>query len=370
MPRFGGDLIATLPAALDAADSTPGDLNEPPFTAATIEDGRTLVGDTGLRCITCHDVGVHPAQGVSAINMARFYERVRPGWVRRWLSGPQEVSPGTRMPDFWAGGSVIHPDIADGTMDGQIDAIYSYISLGSSMSAPDGMVIGDSLVLSPEDAPIIFRTFMTDASPRAIVVGYPESVHLAFDANVMRLVKAWRGGFYDAQGTWSGRAGQFLSPVGEDVIAMPPGPALAFLDNADSPWPTATMADRNVGGRFLGYRLDDAGRPIFMYRLGGVTIDEHFVPMVRPGGAGLQRSFALEAGQVARGALYLLLGEGETIESNGDTSWTIDGNIRIALPAAQARVAIVRSSQGVQQLVLPIGITSGQSASIDVEITW
>jgi len=370
MPRFGGDLIGTLPAALDATDSTPGGLDEPPFTAAAIEDGRALVGDQGLRCITCHDVGVHRAQGVSAINMSRFYDRVRPGWVRRWLSGPQEISPGTRMPDFWAGGSVIHPDIADGTMDGQIDAIYSYISLGSSMSAPEGMVIGNSLVLTPDDAPIIFRTFMTDASPRAIVVGYPESVHLAFDANVMRVVKAWRGGFYDAQGTWSGRAGRFLSPVGEDIITMPPGPALAFLENADTAWPAVTMTDRNVGGRFLGYRLDDQDRPIFMYRLGGVAIEEHLVPVVRPGGAGLRRSFALEAGQIARGSLYLLLGEGATIESNGDASWTIDGDVRIALPAAVAQAAIVRSSQGVQQLLLPIGITSGQSVSIDVGITW
>jgi mono/diheme cytochrome c family protein len=368
MPRFGGALITTLPAALDAADSIPGDLDEPPFTAEAIEDGRTLVGDTGLRCITCHAVGVHPAQGVSAINMARFYERVRPGWVRRWLSGPQAISPGTRMPDFWAGGSVIHPDIADGTMNGQIDAIYSYIALGSSMTAPDGVVVGDSLVLTPGEAPIIFRTFMTDASPRAIVVGYPESVHLAFDANVMRLVKVWRGGFYDAQGTWSGRAGRFLGPVGEDVITMPPGPALAFLDNAGAPWPAVTMTDRNVGGRFLGYRLDTQDRPIFMYRLDGVTIEESFVPVVRPGGASLRRRFGLEAGQVGGGSLYLLLGEGETIESGAGGSWTIDDSIRITLPPTRA--AIVRSSQGVQQLLLPIGLTSGQTAAIDVEITW
>jgi mono/diheme cytochrome c family protein len=370
MPRFGGEPIQRLTAALDATDSTRGDLDEPPFNEEAIEDGRFLVGDRGLRCMTCHDVGAYPAQGVSAINMARFYERVRPGWVTRWLSGPQEVSPGTRMPDFWVGGSVIHPDVADGTMAGQIDAIYAYISLAASMPAPEGMDIGSSLVLTPDDEPIIFRTFMTDVSPRAIVVGYPESVHLAFDANVMRLAKVWRGGFYDAQGTWSGRAGQFLNPYGDEAISMPPGPALAFLDSPDDPWPAVTMTDRNVGGRFLGYRLDDQRRPIFMYRLGGITIEERYIPVVRPGGASLTRSFSLEAGQVASGGLYLLLGEGDEIERNSDGSWTIDGRIRISLRSGTSTTPVMRSSQGVQQLLLPIGITSSQSVAIDVEISW
>ena len=370
MPRFGGEPIQALAAALDAADATPGDLDEPPFNDVAIENGRFLAGDKGLRCTTCHDVGRHAAQGVSAINMALFYERLRPAYVRRWLGAPQVISPGTRMPDFWAGGNVIHPDIADGTMEGQIDAIYTYVSLGASMPAPDGMDIGSSMVLTPIDEPMIFRTFMTDVGPRAIIVGYPELVHLAFDANVMRLAKVWRGGFYDAQGTWSGRAGRFLSPYGDEVINMPPGPALAFLESADDPWPTVTMTDRNTGGRFKGYRLDDQRRPIFMYRLGGVTIEERFIPVVRPGGADLTRSFSLEAGQVARGSLYLLLGEGESIEHNRDGSWTVDGGIRIRLSSGTSATPIVRSSQGVQQLLLPIGITSGQSISIEVEISW
>ena len=171
-----------------------------------------------MRCITCHDVGVNAAQGVSTINMATFYGRLRAGWINRLLRDPHSINRDTRMPSFWTGGSVIHPDIADGTVAGQINAIYSYLSLGSSMPVPDGMNVGDSMVLTPKDEPIIFRTFMTDVSPRAIVVGYPESVHVAFDANVMRLAKAWRGGFYDAQGTWSGRAGRFLDPYGLSLI--------------------------------------------------------------------------------------------------------------------------------------------------------
>lgn len=210
---------------------------------------------------------------------------------------------------------------------------------------------------------------MTDVSPRAIVVGYPESVHVGFDANVMRLAKAWRGGFYDAQGTWSGRAGRFLDPYGNEVANMPPGPALAFLDNIDEPWPPVTMTDRNTGGRFMGYRLDDDRRPIFMYQLKDIVIEEQPIPVISPGGANLTRRFSLEAGQVSDD-LYLLLAEGDEIIENTKGSWTIDGHLDVALRSSTPMTPIVRTSQGVQQLLLPVGIASNQTISIDVELSW
>ena len=369
MPRFGGDLIDQLPAALDQADAVAGELREPQFSTQAVRDGLMLVGSEGLRCITCHDVGINEAAGISTINLATIYDRLRPGWVKRLLKDPHAINEDTRMPSFWTQGTVIHPDIADGTADGQINAIWTYMSLGSSMPEPEGMNLGDSMILRPADEPIVFRTFMTDVSPRAIVVGYPEAVHVGFDANVMRLAKAWRGGFYDAQGTWSGRAGRFLDPYGEEMINMPPGPALAFLGSIDEPWPPVTMTDRYIGGRFMGYRLDADRRPIFMYRLGDIVIEEQPIPVVSPGGANLVRRFSLEAGQVSD-ALYLLLAEGDEITQNNDGSWTIDGRINIALRSGTPMTAIVRTSQGVQQLLLPVGIASNETVSIEVEISW
>ena len=369
MPRFGGNLIDRLPAALDQADAVAGELREPQFSTQAVRDGLMLVGSEGLRCITCHDIGINEAAGISTINLATIYDRLRPGWVKRLLKDPHAINEDTRMPSFWTQGTVIHPDIADGTADGQINAIWTYMSLGSSMPEPEGMNLGDSMVLRPADEPIVFRTFMTDVSPRAIVVGYPEAVHVGFDANVMRLAKAWRGGFYDAQGTWSGRAGRFLNPYGEEMINMPPGPALAFLGSIDEPWPPVTMTDRYTGGRFMGYRLDADRRPLFMYRLGDIVIEEQPIPVVSPGGANLVRRFSLEAGQVSD-ALYLLLAEGNEITQNNDGSWTIDGRINIALRSSTPMTAIVRTSQGVQQLLLPVGIASNQTVSIEVEISW
>ena len=369
MPRFGGALIGQLAAALDEVDAIPGDLTEPTFSRRAVEDGLELVGSEGLRCITCHDIGANTAAGISTINLSTTYDRLRPGWVRRLLEDPHSINNETRMPAFWTEGTVIHPDIAGGTVGGQIDAIWSYLSLGSSMPIPKGMNLGESMVLRPTDEPILFRTFMADASPRAIVVGYPESVHVAFDANVMRLVKVWRGGFFDAQGTWSGRAGRFLDPYGDEVIIMPPGPALAFLDSIDSLWPPVKMTDRNVGGEFLGYRLDDQRRPIFRYRLGNVDIEENFVPVVSPGGTNLVRRFALEAGAVS-GDMYLLVAEGDEITRNQDGSWVIDGSVTVVVRAPDNVQPIVRTSQGVRQLLLPVGIATNQAVLIEVEISW
>ena len=129
------------------------------------------------------------------------------------------------------------------------------------------------------------------------------------------------------------------------------------------------MTDRNTGGRFMGYRLDDDRRPIFMYQLKDIVIEEQPIPVIRPGGASLTRRFSLEAGQVSDD-LYLLLAEGDEIIENTEGSWTIDGHLDIALRSSTPMTPIVRTSQGVQQLLLPVGIASNQTISIDVELSW
>ena len=369
MPRFGGNLVGGLAAAFEGVDATPGDLQEPSLSSEAIDDGRKLVGSEGMRCITCHDVGANLAQGISTVNLASVYDRLRPGWVRQLLIDPHSLNEGTRMVPYWSDEIVLFPDIAGGTADGQVDAILSYMSLGASMPAPAGTNIGDAMVLAPEDEPIVFRTFMTGVSPRAIVVGYPESVHVAFDANVIRLAKAWRGGFFDAQGTWRGRAGRFFEPYGDDVMQLPPGPALAFLDNAEAPWPPVMMTDRNVGGRFIGYRLDEERRPVFMYELEGVLVEEQPVPVVSAGGANLLRRFSLEAASPS-GRLYLLVAEGEEILQNDDGSWTLDGSATVTLRGNAPLLPFVRTSQGVRQLLLPVEFLTNRNVSLEVKLSW
>ena len=369
MPSFAGERLAALPALLDAVDATAGDLVEPPLSEMAIEDGLRLVGSEGLRCITCHDVGDARTFGVSVANLTRAYDRLRPGWLDRFLRDPGAIKVRTRMPQFWSGGEVILEDIAGGTAQGQIDAIWSYLSLGTSMPMPPGMDLGDAMVLVPEEHPLVFRTFMSDASPRAIAVGYPEGVHAAFDANVLRLVKVWRGGFFDAKGTWSGRAGQFFGPYGEDVLEMPPGPAIAVLETPETPWPQALLTDRNLGGEFRGYRFDADRRPVFRYVLNEVEINEQLVPVVSAGGTHFIRRFTLNTAS-AEQPLYLLAAEGEEITAMADDTWAVDGRHTVAVSSNHALVAVVRSSQGAAQLLVSIPVGEDQPVTIDLEIKW
>ena len=172
--------------------------------------------------------------------------------------------------------------------------------------------------LIPGDEPIVHRTFMNEVGSRSILVGYPEMVHVAFDANNIRLAKAWRGRFFDAKGQWEGRGGQLLSPLGTDVIKLPPGPSFAVLDSPKATWPVLKYDERNPSIRFKGYVLDDAERPAFHYELSGegggkdgvVEIEEQAVPVNRPGKASIQRTFHLTSSAPPKG-LYFLGGSGE-----------------------------------------------------------
>ena len=373
MPRFAGDLIEQLPGLLSEVDSVAGDLAEPALSPQTIDDGLMLVGVDGLNCITCHDVGANKAPGISMVNLSTVYDRLRPGWVMRFLEAPSAINVGTRMLTYWFGDGVVHEDIAGGTVDGQVKALWSYMSLGASMPVPAGMDVGSSMVLRPLDTPLIFRTFMREVGPRSILVGYPESVHVAFDANVIRLAKAWRGGFFDAKGTWQGRAGQFFTPYGEDVIDMPPGPAFALLEGSEAPWPQAGFNDRDIGGDFLGYHLDEQRRPTFKYRLEGIEIQEQPVPVVRAGGSIFIRRFTLESANDSNN-LYLMLAQGEEITQTGDRSWRVDDDMSISLssrvPTDESLRPLIRSSSGVRELLLPVILRANRPVSLDVEVSW
>src|SRR6185437_6747547 len=220
-----------------------------------------LVGVRGLGCVNCHGMNGVNSLGMPGPDLGTVHERIKYEWFHQWLDNPPSLTPGTRMPQFWPGHEVAYKDIAGGTEEGQIAAIWTYLSLGHSMALPAGLVPTAGYELVPSDAPIVHRTFMAGVGPRAIAVGFPEMVHVAFDANGVKLVEAWRGKFYDAKGMWEGRGGQWLGPLGTDLIKMPPGPSFAFLEHPDSPWPNIpepVIDDkfRNIGGQFKGYELD------------------------------------------------------------------------------------------------------------------
>jgi hypothetical protein len=101
------------------------------------------------------------------------------------------------MPASFPDGASVLKTIYDGNAEHQIAALWKYLAQGDKASIPEGL-LRDQMVLEPKDRPIIYRNFIEGAGPRAIAVGFPDTVHVAWDADQMRLALVWRGAFIDA----------------------------------------------------------------------------------------------------------------------------------------------------------------------------
>ncbi len=374
MPMFAKDKVEPLIESLVQADA-PAKEADPSFDATAAKDGRQLFGNRGMGCMNCHGInGVKSLGSMPAPDLGNTHDRLRYGWFHALLADPAHVNPGTRMPAFWTNGDIAYKTLAGGTMDGQIAALWSYLSLGPSMALPAGLNAGgDELV--PADEPIVHRTFFTGAGNRGIAVGFPEMLHVAFDADVVRLAIAWKGRFFDARGMWEGRGGQHLGPLGTEVMDFPPGPSFAVLGKPDAEWPTPKptfqhQVERNLGGRFKGYVLDKEERPTFHYILNDIDIQEQPVPVLKTGGAVLQRKFQL-TGKSATPGLYFIAVQGKAIDDKGSGQWLVDGKTTVRLDAKNTGLgqAVIRDSGSVKQLLFPVTLNNN-SAAFTVEMSW
>ena len=368
MPRFGRANVGQLIDDLVKVDLQPADTKTPEFSEESMEVGRRLIGQTGLFCINCHLVNGGKGPGIPGVDLATVHKRLNPGWFNRLLLNPPAYNKGTRMPAFWPDGKSALRTVLDGDPQKQIAAIWNYLSLGDSMPVPLGIqpVGGVGMELQPVQEPIIHRTFMEDVGPRSILAGFPERVHAAFDANVVRLAKVWRGRFFDGSGVASGRSDKFFKPLGKDVIDMPAGPAFAVLESQSDPWPSAEKTSRNIGGRFKGYSLDEKGRPKFRYELNGVKIEEAVVPVIRPGGSILRREFTLTG---SGKNFYLLGGSGKDVDHTSTTDWIIGGSVELQIDGEGAGEGIVREAGDRKELLIPVKF-SGGTAKFSITLVW
>jgi cytochrome c2 len=64
---------------------------------------------TYFKCTSCHVVGEPKLSAdeakKAAPNLLLAKQRLRAEWIVKWLSNPEWIQPGTRMPSFWGGGS-------------------------------------------------------------------------------------------------------------------------------------------------------------------------------------------------------------------------------------------------------------------------
>lgn len=372
MPKFEKSAADPLLAALPKATPQNAAADEPKFAEKAAKDGRQLFGVKGLGCVNCHGVLGNKSLGMPAPDLTSAHERLRYDWFSKLLHDPNAVMPGTRMPGFWPGDVVQIKGLGGDTAQGQIDAEWEYLALGNSMALPAGLAPTGKSEQVPVDEPIVEHVFFRDVGPRTVLVGFPEQMSVAFDANLVRLAEVWRGRFFDMKGMWDGRGGGALGPLGNDDLKFPALGTFAVLPDADAPWPKPVTDPaegkfaRNLGGKFLGYDLDKEKRPTFRYRLGEVEVREQPLPHAQPGGATLLRKFDLTGSEAN---LYVLLAQGKTIEQKSPTEFVVDGKVTIRTKGLDKTKPIIREDNGSKQLVAPVPFGSGK-ASFEVEMSW
>ncbi|HYF00802.1 MAG TPA: PA14 domain-containing protein [Planctomycetota bacterium] len=300
MPAFG-DAVAGLADEFLKADGATPETASKPRDKDAIKNGRLLAGTKGLSCVSCHMFQGHKSLGIPGMDLVHMSSRLRRDWFEKYLREPATLRPGTRMPTFWPEGKAVLKTVCDGNTDAQIDALWHYLAEGPKAPVPVG--IGPQpILLVPQAEPILYRNFIQGAGTRAIAVGYPEGVHLAWDANQMVPKLLWKGDFLDASKHWVDRGPGFQAPAGDDVLKLPDGPPLAVLPDAKAPWPKE--AGKAAGFRFRGYRLDGKGRPEFMYEFKGVAVVDAF----EPAAGAFKRTLTLEAKDPPAG-LHVRLGD-------------------------------------------------------------
>ena len=249
MPQYGV-ATAELGKLLGVADARPA----LKFEGGDDTAGRKLMGTQGgAGCITCHRWGDRPSLGIQGPDLSNSAARLQEGWLKEYLINPAAYRPGTLMPSFWPAGKSFNPTILGGDTDKQIASIYKFIE--SANGEPEGFPQNRNgeFEIVPKDRPVVQRAFLDGVGVRAILVGFPTGVHLAYDGDKGGPGLAWKGRFFDAYLTWFSRFPTFEKPIGEQVVA----------------WP-------KPAGRFLGYRLDAKGNPTFLNEQSGVKVEETY----------------------------------------------------------------------------------------------
>ena len=312
--------------------------------------GRELVGVKGLNCITCHQLGGRKSLGIQAMDLAHSPGRLRPEWFRDYLINPASFRPGTRMPSFWPEGKAISK-ISGRNTPRQIDSIWVYLNEFEQTRLPEGLEKKGSFVLKPGKRPIVFRTFMEGAGTHAIAIGFPQGIHAAFNSEQVGWSLLWRGKFLNAESTWDDRFTPLAPPLGESVVTLQTGPAVALLKNLEQSWPTG-------GLKMGGYRLSKDGIPTLLYSQGTTKITDTLTPR----GKGLRRQMEFTG---AKDNLWIRLATAEVFGSGKSGVWSTNTKLYIT-----ARNSQIRRIEGMSELIMPVEFDSSGKSTMEIEWHW
>lgn len=358
MPKFGEENVGHLQKTfVNLDENTIEPFPEPKLSVPVKKakaEGRFMTGNQAFGCVKCHNFREHKSGGVQGMNMTVLAERLRHDWFARYLLDPNKFRPQTRMPAIFPFGVSQLPKVLGGDTNQQIEALWLYLADGNKAALPFG-VGRNPIPLEPTTEAIIYRNFIAGAGTRAIGVGYPESINLAFDANDLRYALLWHNQFMDASRHWTDRGAGFEPPLGDSVLSLPAGPGLAILDAKDQAWPT--KADKEKGYKFRGYTLDDKQRPTFQYSLTDARVDDFMLPVDGKVGASFTRTVDIVADAMPKNLYYRAIAGPKIVDQGagrylvGDLRIRIDGptllrtvgnQMEVLVPVTEKKTRIVQ----------------------------
>lgn len=365
MPKFGLANAGHLVEAFAQTDKlAPVKIPDFPNLASTQikSQGRHMVGAKAFGCIKCHTFAGQKAEGVQGMDMTIMTERVKQDWFHHYLIDPQKFRPGTRMPTSWPNGQSQLPNILGGDTSKQVEAIWVYLDDGKKAWLPIGL--GTKFIeLVPEKDAIIYRNFISGGGSRAIGVGYPEKVSLAFDANKMSLALLWQGPFIDAAKHWTDRGVGYQVPLGDNVLSLPTEAPFAALVKETDPWPKEPA--KQLGYKFLGYKVTPDERPTFLYAYSGVKIEDFPNAIEGKPNPSLKRTLTLTAEQGMKPLWFrAAVGKIAQIEKG---LYAIDGKWKMHIEAAAEPV--IRQVGANQELLVPVQFKD-KKAVIVQQFVW
>jgi len=292
MPQFGEGNLRHLPELFARVDTVKAVAFAIPKKERERElrtAGHQLIGDKGLNCITCHNFNGKPSPGFKGIDLTTTNERLKPSWFYHFMRDPAAYRRGIIMPTYWPGGKAVRTDILSGDTDGQIEAMWYFLSLGTSANDPSGIRSVETK-LRITDKTQTYRGRSGIAGYRGIAVGFPGGLNYSFNAETGTLTGLWRGDYINV-----GRGGQGSGGFNPAARAVTLAQDVSFCELPDekAAWPlrpTMTkeapvnpdpLYPRNHGYQFKGYYFDDASIPTFMYRTGkagDISVEDRAAP--------------------------------------------------------------------------------------------
>jgi len=195
----------------------------------------------------------------------------------------------------------------------------------------------------------IYRNFIKGTSSRAIGIGFPGGVNLAYSADHLAPELAWTGAFMDGGLHWTNRGVGSQPPAGEKVSTLTSKPAMP------------------ENSRFRGYQLDAAGNPTFHSTHGDLKVSDAY----RASGATLIRTLSVEGDGTP---IPILITDSATNnhvngtakvmpQPDGTTITTLSGNMNLTLrDSLDVKIAAPSVLEKGKELF--VVLTPGQSATL------